>query len=693
MPLILNFNDVNYILRSGFSINKTRDAIIGRGTYGTVYKARRDADKFPCAAKVLNRALVDPINPDQTETTIRKIKEECVFLESLRHTNIVQYLGITRDREMRAPVLLMELLPDAESLTMMLTWFRKDYNEPLPYFIELNICCDIASAVDYLHSKNIIIRNLSSNNILVVAKTRAKVADFGMCRINDAINIAHSGTTAYMPPEALEKEPVYTPKFDCFSQGVLMIQVCTRKMPDPGYRINMGEASSGTLIPEYERQIGHVLSRIQHRDDLLLIAKDCIKDNADDRPTSSEIHERLATLKMTREYQNSFELNCEKLWKDITIHTRFFIDSKEKMKILNEERHKENVGEESNVNVVEQFEQVLRNANKIYILVVGTSGDGVSTVLNGLFGEEKYRSCENTNEFTVLESIFRIRSAVNVTVIDCRNLHANLMSIESNMNKVIEKVKPHGIPDLILYSQKMGENIDVVSQMKHKSVMARLTAAFANLDESRAYKDIWKRCLFVLTFANEYEISLNEQRDKEKRFNRRWYEWKMTLKQTLNDSKVYVPMKVCIAGFRESKLHQSDHWLSDIWLAAFLTLPKSGALALLRINAFRFVQAALSFEDIHPAEQFIVIDQSVPLINNAAAIAGIGAAGTASVVTGAAIGGTIGALSVGIVSFGVAAGSGLALGIVLGSVFGLGVSTAGIKYYRENKNFAKLPPL
>ena len=105
---------------SGFSIDNSGDAVVGSGLYGTVYKARRDADKFPCAAKVLNRALVDPANPGQKEATIRRIKSECSLLESLKHTNIVQYLGVTQDREKRAPVLLMELLPDAESLTMML---------------------------------------------------------------------------------------------------------------------------------------------------------------------------------------------------------------------------------------------------------------------------------------------------------------------------------------------------------------------------------------------------------------------------------------------------------------------------------------------------------------------------------------------------------------------------------------------
>ena len=582
--------------------------------------------------------LVDPANPDQTDTTIRNIKEECSFLGSLKHTNVVQYLGVARDREMRSPVLLMELLPDGESLTEMLKWFREKHNELHPYFIELNICYDIASAVKYLHSIGVILRNLSSNNVMVIAKTRAKVADFGMCRLNDSINTASSGTASmYVPPEAYEQKPKHSPKFDCFSQGVIMIQVCTRELPDPGARMKTIETKTGpmeALIPEYERRILHI-SQIQDRDELLDIAKDCLKDKAKDRPESAEICERLATLKTSQKYRNSLESDYEKLWKDTTIHqTRILIDSEKKMKEYTEERNEikseGNTGDETNLSIhgQEQFEQMLKKANRICILVVGTSGDGVSTLF--------------------------------------------------------EKMKPHGIPDLIIYSQKMGESIDVVSQTKHKSVIARLTARLANPDESTANVDIWKRCMFVLTYANEYEISQSEQRDKVKIFNRRWEDWKKIFKEALRDSKVNLrksEYNVYIAGFRATKLHKSNHWLSDIWLAAFLTLPKNSQLALLRINAFRFVTVALPSEDIHPAEQLI---------------AGIGAAGTASAVTGAAIGGTIGAVAIGIVSFGVAAGAGLALGVAIGGSVGLGVSggvAAAVKRYKENKNFTKLPAL
>ena len=77
-------------------------------------------------------------------------------------------------------------------------------------------------------------------------------------------------------------------------------------------------------------------------------------------------------------------------------------------------------------------------------------------------------------------------------------------------------------------------------------------------------------------------------------------------------------------------------------------------------------------EDLHPAKQFIIIDQSAPLISSAGAAAGIGATGAASAITGGAIGGTVGALGIGAVSFGVFAGSGLAHNVI---TYSLNIST------------------
>ena len=204
-----------------FHINKSQP--LGRGSYGAVYKAK--CDQLPCAAKVLHPTILDPADPGAGKIMDR-FQQECGFLESIRHSNIVQYLGMTRDPESRLPVLLMELLD--ESLTKML----ERSQQSLAYCVQVDICHDIALAVAYLHSNDIIHRDLSSNNVLMIAGRRAKVTDFGMSKLVDSAPsmtplTTCPGTLAYMPPEALREPPRYTKKLDCFSEGVIMIQVCT----------------------------------------------------------------------------------------------------------------------------------------------------------------------------------------------------------------------------------------------------------------------------------------------------------------------------------------------------------------------------------------------------------------------------------------------------------------------------------
>ena len=101
------------------------------------------------------------------------VKNACTLLESIRHPNIVQYLPMTVDPEYRLPVLLMELLN--ENLTNMLECSQQS----IPYYIQVDICHDIALAVSaYLHLNNIIHRDLSTNNVLIIAGRRAKVTNF-----------------------------------------------------------------------------------------------------------------------------------------------------------------------------------------------------------------------------------------------------------------------------------------------------------------------------------------------------------------------------------------------------------------------------------------------------------------------------------------------------------------------------------
>ena len=152
-----------------------KDQTLGIGSYGKVCRAK--CDDLICAAKLLHETLFDPALitlKREHRLPMWRFEQECEFLSTIRHPNIVQYLSVYRDPDTRLPVLLMELMDDS------LTHFLESSPQPIPYHIQVNICHDITLALSFLHSNNIVHRDLSSNNVLLISSIRAKVTDFGM---------------------------------------------------------------------------------------------------------------------------------------------------------------------------------------------------------------------------------------------------------------------------------------------------------------------------------------------------------------------------------------------------------------------------------------------------------------------------------------------------------------------------------
>ena len=290
------------------SIFKEEDSQLGVGSYGAVYKAK--CDQLPCAAKILHPVLFQTNDPG-SRRILERFEQECGFLSSIRHPNIVQYLGVCRDRDSRLPVLLMELLDSS------LTKYLETSNKPLPYHVQVDLCFDIALAIAYLHSNGIIHRDLSGNNVLIVAGSRAKVTDFGMSKLVDASSritrrtlTQCPGTEVYMPPEALMEPPVYTKKLDCFSFGVLIVQTLTRLYPNPGPRnrvVPFPASPTGRIqvpVLDVERRKEQI-DTISPAHPLLPVATECLKYDQEDRPSAQQLCEQLATLKEAPQYSES----------------------------------------------------------------------------------------------------------------------------------------------------------------------------------------------------------------------------------------------------------------------------------------------------------------------------------------------------------------------------------------------------
>ena len=285
-----------------------KSACLGIGSYGAVYKAI--CDELPCAAKIIHPTLIETTDPG-SQKIVERFDQECEFLSGVRHPHIVQYLGVSRDPESGLLVLLMELLDDN------LTHFLEQSQEPLPYHIQVSLCHDIALALAYLHSNSIIHRDLSSNNVLLIAGSRAKVTDFGMSKFTDTnprmtpLTMC-PGTMVYMSPEALKEPPVYTDKLDCFSHGVLSVQIMTRQFPNPGKRtqtVPFPQSPTGRIempVLDIERRKSHI-DLINPTHPLLSIATDCLSYGEEDRPSAQQLCRRLAALKQAPQYGESVQ--------------------------------------------------------------------------------------------------------------------------------------------------------------------------------------------------------------------------------------------------------------------------------------------------------------------------------------------------------------------------------------------------
>ena len=282
---------------------------LGVGSYGKVCRAK--CGQLPCAAKLLHDTMCGTNDPGVNKF-VEQFEQECRFLRMIKHPNIVQFLGTVSDPKSQRLALLMELMDES------LTRFLEQSTGPLPYHTQLNICHDVALALAYLHSNNIIHRDLSSNNVLLIGEgIRAKVTDFGMSKLigmNPRMTplTMCPGVQAYMPPEALITPPRYSSKLDCFSYGVLTIQIATGRFPNPG------DAHSYVEDPKYpnERLLRQVPENQRRKKDidlvdpilpLLPLALYCLKDNDRERPSADELCGRLAILKCEAIYAQSLK--------------------------------------------------------------------------------------------------------------------------------------------------------------------------------------------------------------------------------------------------------------------------------------------------------------------------------------------------------------------------------------------------
>lgn len=295
------------------SISIDKSKVLGAGSYGVVYVAHWN--ELTCAAKAIHGTLF-VFNVSGRPNIAQQFEKECEVISKFRHPNIVQFLGMILDPDTLFPVLLMELME--RNLTVLL----EESKEPLPYGMQISICHDVALAVTYLHTKRFIHRDISSNNVLMKGSI-AKITDLGVSVLIDSdVSSRHTkcpGTEVYMPPDSVGDTPEYTEKIDCFSFGVLGVQILTRLFPKPAPRHCRVVLAAGLtpnineilerVVPEIERRREHI-DMIPTTHPLLELLRKCLKDREADRPSAVEICRYVAHLVKIEENEEKLRIQA-----------------------------------------------------------------------------------------------------------------------------------------------------------------------------------------------------------------------------------------------------------------------------------------------------------------------------------------------------------------------------------------------
>lgn len=205
----------------------TKGEILGKGAYGTVYCGLTSQGQLIAVKQV----ALDTCNQVGTEKEYQKLQEEVEILKTLKHINIVGYLGTGLEDNIVS--IFMEFVPGG-SISSIINRFG-----PLPEIVFHKYTKQILQGVAYLHAKCVIHRDIKGNNVMLMPSGIIKLIDFGCAKRLACISLAdaHSeplksvhGTPYWMAPEVIN-ESGYGRKSDIWSIGCTTFEMATGKPP------------------------------------------------------------------------------------------------------------------------------------------------------------------------------------------------------------------------------------------------------------------------------------------------------------------------------------------------------------------------------------------------------------------------------------------------------------------------------
>ena len=195
---------------------------LGQGTYGSVFLCRQKATGRQCVMKRMQLNTLD----DRERTSAL---QESQLLQQLQHPNIVAYVDSIATR---SKLFLFMQYCDGGDLEQRLAACKKEHSfvdeqQLLDWFVQMSL------ALQYLHDRRILHRDLKTANVFLTRAGIVKLGDFGVSRVLSATaELAKTfvGTPYYLSPELLSNVP-YGPASDVWALGCIFYEIATLEHP------------------------------------------------------------------------------------------------------------------------------------------------------------------------------------------------------------------------------------------------------------------------------------------------------------------------------------------------------------------------------------------------------------------------------------------------------------------------------
>uniref|UniRef100_A0A669DYL8 non-specific serine/threonine protein kinase n=1 Tax=Oreochromis niloticus TaxID=8128 RepID=A0A669DYL8_ORENI len=248
---------------------------IGSGSFGTVFKGKWHGD---VAIKILK---VKEPTPEQ----LQAFKNEMQVLRKTRHVNILLFMGFMT----KPNFAIITQWCEGSSLYRHLHVLESKFDTVR----RIDVARQTAQGMDYLHAKNIIHRDLKSNNIFLHEGWTVKIGDFGLATVKARWTGSQqveqpSGSILWMAPEVIRMQDTnpYTFQSDVYGYGVVLFELMSGTLPYSN--INNRDqiifmVGRGYLSPDLSKLYSTSPKAMKR------LIVDCLKFKRDERPLFPQI--------------------------------------------------------------------------------------------------------------------------------------------------------------------------------------------------------------------------------------------------------------------------------------------------------------------------------------------------------------------------------------------------------------------